>query len=94
MWKKNQSIEHIPNTHTIELVDQYVKTAILHVIFLSFFFFFCLFAVFWAAPAAYGDSQARGPIRAVAASLRHSHGKAGSELCLQPTPQLMVTPDR
>ena len=35
--------------------------------------FFCLFLLFFrAAPAAYGDSQARGPIRATAASLHHS----------------------
>ena len=32
-------------------------------------FFFLLFR---AAPAVYGDSQARGPIRAIAACLRHS----------------------
>ena len=31
-----------------------------------------------AAPATYGGSQARGRIRAVAASLRHSHSSAGS----------------
>jgi len=30
------------------------------------FFFFCLFAISWAAPVAYGGSQARGLIRAVA----------------------------
>ena len=53
-----------------------------------FFFFFCLFR---AAPAAYGGSQARGPIGAPAAGLHHSH--AGSELCLQPTPQLTATLD-
>ena len=41
-------------------------------LFLSFFFFFCLFAISWAAPAAYGGSQARGLIRAVAAGLHHS----------------------
>jgi len=29
--------------------------------------------IFRAAPAAYGGSQARGPIGAVAGSLRHSH---------------------
>ena len=34
--------------------------------FLSFFFFFCLFR---ASPMVYGNSQARGRIRAVAASL-------------------------
>ena len=44
-----------------------------------FFFFFGLFAVSWAAPAAYGDSQARGQMRAVAASLHHSHSKLGSK---------------
>jgi len=38
---------------------------------------------------AYGNSQARGQIRAAAASLRQSHSNAGSKLHLQPTPQLM-----
>ena len=69
----------------------------------SFFFVFCLFvvvvvvvvvAISWAAPAAYGGSQARGLIGAVAASLRQSHSNAGSKLRLQPTPQLTATPDR
>ena len=39
------------------------------------------------------SSQARGPIRAVAAGLCHSHSNARSESRLQPTPQLMATPD-
>ena len=43
------------------------------------FFFFGLFAISWAAPAAYGGSQARGLIGAVATSLRQSHSNAGSE---------------
>ena len=42
---------------------------------------FCRF--FWsfsrAPPMAHGDSQARGPIRAVATSLRQSHSNVGSE---------------
>ena len=42
------------------------------------FFFFCLFR---SVPAAYRTSQARGWIRAVAASLYHSHSKVGSKLC-------------
>ena len=33
---------------------------------LANFFFFCLFAISWAAPAAYGGSQATGQIEAVA----------------------------
>ena len=35
-----------------------------------FFFFFCLFAFSRAAPMAYGGSQTRGLIRAVAAGLQ------------------------
>jgi len=58
-----------------------------------FIFYFILFFVFSrAAPVAYGGSQARGLIRAVATSLCPSHGNKRSELCLQPTPQLMATP--
>ena len=67
--------------------------------FLSFFFFFVvvvvvIVAISWAAPAAYGDSQARGLIGAVATGPRQSHSNAGSEPRLQPTPQLTATPDR
>jgi len=58
------------------------------------FFFFCHFAISWAASTAYGGSQARGRIGAVATSLRQSHSNAGSEPHLQPTPQLMATLDR
>ena len=61
------------------------------VFFLFFFFFFAL--LFRGAPMAYGGSQARGPIGAIAASLHHSHSNAGSEPCLQPTPQLMAMLD-
>ena len=42
---------------------------------------------------AYGTAQARGLIRAIAASLHHSHSNVGSEPHLQPTPQLTVTLD-
>ena len=57
---------------------------------LGFFFFFCLLsfvvvvvvAISWAAPAAYGGSQARGPIGAVATGLHQSHSSAGFELRL------------
>ena len=40
-------------------------------------FFFCFF--FRAAPMAYGCSQARSQIRAMAAGLHHSHSNVGSE---------------
>ena len=42
---------------------------------------------------AYGGSQARGLIGAVAASLHQSHSNAASELRLRPTPQLTAMPD-
>ena len=57
----------------------------------SFFFFFGLFFVFRASPAAYGGFQARDQIGAVAASLRQSHSNAGSKLHLRPTPQLTAS---
>ena len=49
---------------------------------LFLYFIFCLFAFSGAAPAAYGGSQARGLIGAVAAGLRQSHSNVGSEPCL------------
>ena len=58
----------------------------------ALFFFFS--AISWAAPVAYGGSQARGLIGAVAAGLRQSHSNVGSEPRLRPTPQLTATPDR
>ena len=54
----------------------------------------CVCVLFRATPVAYGGSQARVLIKAAAAGLRHSHSNAGSEPRLQPTPQLMATPDR
>jgi len=57
------------------------------------FFFFGLFAFSMTAHTAYGGSQARGLIGAVATGLHQSHSNAGSEPRLQPTPQLMATPD-
>ena len=54
---------------------------------------FCVFVLFYcwlfrAAPAASRSSQVRGWIRAIAAATAHSN--AGSELHLQPTPQLLA----
>ena len=66
----------------LELINKFSKVAEYKiniqklVIFLSFFLFFCLFAISRAAPVAYGDSQARGLIGAVATSLHQSHSNA------------------
>ena len=69
--------------------DPYSST--LGIVRLVFCFVFLPFSL--AALAAYGGSQARGLIGAVAAGLRHSHSNAGSEPHLQPAPQLMATSD-
>ena len=58
-----------------------------------YLFIYCLSAFSRAAPVAYGGSQARGPIGAIAAGLHQSNSNSGSELRLQPTPQLTATPD-
>ena len=60
--------------------------------FLGIFVCVCMF-LFRAAPTACGGSQARGSIAATAAGLCHSHGNAGSELCLQLITQLTAMPD-
>ena len=44
---------------------------------------------FWGDALQHGSSQARCRIRAVAASLYHSHSSEASKLCLWPTPQIM-----
>jgi len=49
-------------------------------------FFVCV--SFEGVTRAYGSTQARGQIWAAAASLRHSHSNARSELHLLPIPQL------
>ena len=56
--------------------------------YLVFFFVFSR-----AAPAAYGGSQARGLIGAVATGVHQSHNYVGFELRLRPTPQLTATLD-
>ena len=70
-----------------------LKDKTLSEVLIFFFFFFGLFAILWAAPAAYGSSQARGWIGAVAIGLRQSHSNTGSKLHLQPTPQLTAMLD-
>ena len=58
------------------------------------YLFICLFAISRATPVAYGGPQARGLVRAVVAVLHHSHSNEGSKPHLQPTPQLVATPDQ
>ena len=58
----------------------------------NFSIFFLSFCLLRATPTAYGGSQARGLIGAVAAGLGQSHSNLGSELHLRPTPQLRAMP--
>ena len=62
----------------------------IHIVICTVLFLFCFLG---PHPAAYGGSQARGLIGAVATSLRHSHSNTRSKLHLQPTLQLTATPD-
>ena len=64
-------------------------TSMYHFISMYTFFFLCLFVF----STAYGGSQARGLIGAVATGLCQSHNNTGSEPCPQPTPQPTATPD-
>ena len=58
---------------------------------LFFFFFFSFFLFFRAAPEAFGSSQTRGRIGAVAASQCHSRSNTRSKQHLPPSLQLMAT---
>ena len=52
------------------------------------------FLLFRASPVAYGDSQARGDSELqLLWPTNHSHSNADSRPHLQPTSQLMATPD-
>ena len=53
----------------------------------------CVRAISRATPMAYGGSQARGLIGAVAINLHHSHSNVGSEPCLHPILQLTAMLD-
>ena len=78
------------SVHPEPTLPQENNFSVLSFLFLSFFSVFCLFR---AASVAYAGSQAKGQIGAVAAGLHHSHSNAGSELHLQPTPQLTAMLD-
>ena len=65
----------------------------LQFLFFVFCFLFFFFLLFRAPHVAYGGSQARGLISAVAAGLHQIHSHSRYEPCLQPTPQLTAMPD-
>ena len=59
--------------HMAVMSKSVCRRGLLGFCFLGFFFFLSFFR---ATPAAYGGSQARGLIGAVAAGLRHSHTRS------------------
>ena len=60
----------------------------------NFIFYLLIYVLlFRATLTAYGNSEARGLIRATATGPLYSHSNARSELYLQPTAQLRATPD-
>ena len=61
---------------------KYILVFILKYILKIFSPILCLLFFFRAKPAAYGSSQARGQIGAIAAGLNHSHSNLGLELHL------------
>ena len=80
VWVVLNFIKQLPDLHFYIVSNStvYIKT-----------FFFLLFR---AAPMAYGGSQAKGQIRAVAAGLHHRHSSSGSKPSLQCIPQLLAMP--
>ena len=96
-------ITHPLNLHGLKAFSAHASGGSARQLLFFFFLFVCflfcfvlvfnLFAISRAVPTAYGGSQARGLIGDVAARLYHSYSNARSKLRLQPTPQLMATPD-
>ena len=82
---------------TLVQILEYTKLYIEMILFLfltySFLRFVCLLVCFRSKPVAYASSLARGKIGVAASSLRPSHSKTRSEPHLQPTLQLIATPD-
>ena len=71
----------------------YKKKSINGIIIIIIVIIIFIILLFKAASEAYGVSQARGLIGAVATGLHRSHSNVGSEPRLWPTPQLTATPD-
>ena len=77
------------------MIDFSVKSLTFKIFIYLFIFNFLIFVfcLFRATPAAYGGSQAKGRIGAIAASLCHRYSNARSKPHLLPTPQLTAMLD-
>ena len=82
------------SAHFLISLFVFVVIELYELFFLFCFVLFCfVFCHSMVAPTAFGGSQARGQIGAVAAGLCQSHSNARSEPHLRPIPQLTATPD-
>ena len=87
--EKHRLRELRANQVRVYSITQIPATAPQSILLFSFFLFFLV----RAALMVYVSSQARGQIRAEAASLSHSHSITRSKAHLQPTPQLTAKMD-
>ena len=83
----------LSSNYSIDFIIFITNFLISKELILMCFLFVCFLSFLGPLPAAYGGSQARDRIGAVATGLRQSHSNIGSEPCLRPTPQLIATPD-
>ena len=88
----SKAYKEVKNTDKCSYTGKYKSQY--YYIFYLFIFLFFVFLPF-LGPLLWHMEVPRlgGPIGAVAVSLRQSQSNAGSELRLQPTPQLAATPD-
>ena len=73
------------NIHSVKYRVDFKRIKLLHVYWPGMiskmqFYFILLFCLFTAAPAAYGGSQVRARIRAIAAGLQQSCSNTGSKM--------------
>ena len=70
-WKEFMGSVHSPDSASPCIT---LKLLVVHVhdTYICIYFFFVFFSISWASPVAYGDSQTRGRIGAIAAGLHHS----------------------
>ena len=73
---------HLASIRAVQVENVHLSLFLSLSLSLSLFFFFFFFGLFRAAPIAYGSSQAKGHIGAVAAGRSHSHSNNRSELRL------------
>ena len=91
-----RSFLHIPSMSLlVSSLIVYLSSALFYTyIFIQLFiYFYLLFCILRAAPAAHGGSQARDPIGAAATGLHQSYNNLGSEPRLRSTPQLTAMSD-